>query len=73
MCGIVGVVANYPINKLLYNALNGVQHRGQQAAGMATMDGNLMYLRKGIGLISQVIGQEDLNYLVGNAGIGHVR
>jgi amidophosphoribosyltransferase len=73
MCGIVGVVANYPINKLLYNALNGVQHRGQQAAGMATMDGNLMYLRKGIGLISQVIGQSDLNYLVGNAGIGHVR
>ncbi len=73
MCGIVGVVANYPINNLLYNALKGVQHRGQQAAGMATVDGNLMHLKKGIGLIKDVISPYDLTYLNGNAGIGHVR
>lgn len=73
MCGIVGIVANYQVNKLLYNCLNGVQHRGQQAAGMATMDGNLMHLKKGIGLIKQVIRRYDLTYLNGNAGIGHVR
>jgi amidophosphoribosyltransferase len=73
MCGIVGVVANYPIKNLLYKALNGVQHRGQQAAGMATLDGHLMPLRKGVGLIRQVITDYDLGYLNGNAGIGHVR
>ena len=73
MCGIVGVVANYPISQLLYNGLNGVQHRGQQAAGMATMDGNLMHLKKGLGLIRQSISSYDLSYLKGCAGIGHVR
>jgi amidophosphoribosyltransferase len=40
---------------------------------MATMDGNLMHLKKGLGLISQVIASYDLSYLEGNAGIGHVR
>lgn len=73
MCGIVGVVANYPIKNLLYNALKGVQHRGQQAAGMATVDGSLMHLKKGIGLIRQAISAYDLTYLNGSAGIGHVR
>ncbi len=73
MCGIVGIVANYEVNQLLYNCLNGVQHRGQQAAGIATMDENLMHLKKGIGLIKQVIKRYDLSYLNGNIGIGHVR
>jgi len=73
MCGIVGVVTNQPVNHLLYNALKGVQHRGQQAAGLATMNGNLMYLKKGIGLIKEVISNYDLSYLHGNIGIGHVR
>ena len=73
MCGIVGIVANYPVKNLLYKALNGVQHRGQQAAGMATLDGPLMHMRKGVGLIRQVITNFDLSYLNGNAGIGHVR
>lgn len=73
MCGIVGIVTDHPVNQLLYNALKGVQHRGQQAAGMATMDGNLMYLKKGIGLIKDVISNYDLSYLHGNIGIGHVR
>lgn len=73
MCGIVGVVANHPISQLLYKSLNGLQHRGQQAAGIATMDGNLMHLKKGLGLIRQSISQYDLSYLKGAAGIGHVR
>lgn len=73
MCGIVGVVSNQRVNELLYGALKGVQHRGQQAAGMATMTGNLMYLKKGIGLIKDVISNYDLSYLHGNIGIGHVR
>ncbi len=73
MCGIVGVVANHPISQLLYKSLNDLQHRGQQAAGIATMNGNLMHLKKGLGLIRQSISQYDLSYLNGNAGIGHVR
>lgn len=73
MCGIVGIVSNLAVNQLLYSTLTGLQHRGQQAAGMATLDGNLMHLKKGIGLIKDVISSYDLSYLHGTAGIGHVR
>ena len=40
MCGIVGVVAATPVNQVLYDALLLLQHRGQDAAGIATVHGN---------------------------------
>lgn len=73
MCGIIGIVANQPINQTLISSLKGLQHRGQQAAGVATMDGNFMHLKKDVGLIKEVITDYDMTYLQGNAGIGHVR
>lgn len=73
MCGIIGIVAPHAVNKTLVNSLKGLQHRGQQASGVATMDGNLMHLKKDLGLVKEVISEYDMSYLAGNAGIGHVR
>lgn len=73
MCGIIGIVSDSPINEALFSGLKSLQHRGQQAAGIATMDGNYMHLKKNIGLVKDVISSYDMTYLRGNAGIGHVR
>ncbi|MBY0379190.1 MAG: class II glutamine amidotransferase, partial [Burkholderiales bacterium] len=73
MCGIVGIVANQPVNYTLVSALKSLQHRGQQAAGIATMNGNLMHLKKDTGLVKEVVTEYDMTYLKGNVGIGHVR
>lgn len=73
MCGIIGIVGNQNINHTLISSLKSLQHRGQQAAGIGTMDGNLMHLKKYLGLVKEVITEYDMTYLRGNAGIGHVR
>ena len=46
MCGIVGTIAKTPVNQLLYDALLLLQHRGQDAAGIATMNGNSFSMHK---------------------------
>ena len=51
MCGIVGVVANEPVNQLLYDALLLLQHRGQDAAGIATHNGNAFHMHKANGFL----------------------
>ncbi|MCC2645491.1 MAG: amidophosphoribosyltransferase [Burkholderiales bacterium] len=73
MCGIIGIVSNGNATHTLISSLKGLQHRGQQSAGVGTMDGNLMYLKKYLGLVKEVITEYDMTYLRGNAGIGHVR
>ncbi|MBP9741825.1 MAG: amidophosphoribosyltransferase [Burkholderiales bacterium] len=74
MCGIIGIVStNSPINYALVSGLKSLQHRGQQSAGVATMDGNFMHLKKDLGLVKDVITEYDMTYLRGNAGIGHAR
>jgi amidophosphoribosyltransferase len=73
MCGIIGILSNTEINLELIDSLRRLQHRGQQAAGIATMDGNIIHLKKGNGLLSEVITGADLSYLTGTSGIGHVR
>jgi amidophosphoribosyltransferase len=73
MCGIVGILSQSPIIDTLISALKGLQHRGQQASGIATLENNLMHLKKGLGLVKEVITKNDISYLKGNIGIGHVR
>ncbi len=73
MCGIVGVVGRSPVNQLIYDGLTLLQHRGQDAAGIVTSDGNKFYLRKNNGLVSDVFQAEHMLHLKGNVGIGHVR
>jgi len=73
MCGIVGTVAKLPVNQDLFDALTVLQHRGQDAAGIATCDGNKLFLRKGNGLVRDVFHTQEMLALKGNMGIGHVR
>jgi len=73
MCGIIGIVGRGPVNQLLYDGLTLLQHRGQDAAGIVTCDGNKFYLRKNNGLVSDVFRTEHMAQLMGNMGIGHVR
>jgi len=73
MCGILGVVATTPVNQLLYDGLMVLQHRGQDAAGIATAEGNTFHMHKGPGLVRDVFRTRNMRALPGNAGIGHVR
>jgi len=73
MCGIVGVVATTPVNQLLYDGLMVLQHRGQDAAGIATAEDNTFHLHKGPGLVRDVFRTRNMRALPGNIGIGHCR
>ena len=73
MCGVVGIVGKGPVNQDIYDALTVLQHRGQDAAGIVTVDGDRLHLRKDTGLVSQVFEQRHMQRLAGRMGIGHVR
>jgi len=73
MCGIVGIVGKSAVAPSLYDALTMLQHRGQDAAGIATLDGYRIKLCKGSGLVKDVFERADMLSLTGNTGIGHVR
>jgi len=73
MCGILGVVARSPANQLLYDGLLMLQHRGQDAAGIVTAQGNSFHMHKGLGLVRDVFRTRDMRALPGHMGIGHVR
>ncbi|AUI65913.1 MULTISPECIES: amidophosphoribosyltransferase [Glaesserella] len=74
MCGIVGIIGQTPVNQAIYDGLTLLQHRGQDAAGIVTIDDeNRFRLRKANGLVSDVFRQEHMLRLQGNVGIGHVR
>jgi amidophosphoribosyltransferase len=73
MCGIVGVVSHGPVNQLIYDALLLLQHRGQDAAGIATNSGSHFNMHKANGLVRDVFRTRNMRSLPGNIGIGQVR
>ncbi len=73
MCGIIGIVGHGAVAPSLYDALTILQHRGQDAAGIATLDGSRIKLYKGTGLVRDVFGPKEMEQLTGHVGIGHVR
>ena len=73
MCGIIGIVATTAVNQMLYDGLTVLQHRGQDAAGIATYDEGRLYLRKSNGLVRDVFHTRHMLNLRGRMGIGHVR
>jgi len=73
MCGIVGVFGQSPVSSVIYESLSMLQHRGQDAAGIATCFRDRFYLEKGNGLITDVFDAGNMARLLGNMGIGHVR
>ncbi len=73
MCGIVGILAKGPVNQSIYDGLMVLQHRGQDAAGILTSDGQRVHLRKDTGLVRDVFQAHHMRDLKGNLGLGHVR
>ena len=73
MCGIVGIVSNSPVSQAIYDSLTVLQHRGQDAAGIAIDDAGILRTRKSNGLVRDVFHQRHMMKLSGNVGIGHVR
>jgi amidophosphoribosyltransferase len=73
MCGILGVVATTPVNQLLYDGLQVLQHRGQDAAGIATAEAGVFHMHKGQGLVRDVFRTRNMRSLEGNWGIAHCR
>jgi amidophosphoribosyltransferase len=73
-CGIVGIFApNEDVASMAYFALFALQHRGQEAAGIAVCDGESARLQKDTGLVSQVFTPENLRSLRGQFAIAHTR
>ncbi len=73
-CGVFGISApGTDIARLTYFAIYALQHRGQEAAGIATCDGKTAHIHKGLGLVSQVFNEDNLSHLRGHLGIGHTR
>lgn len=73
MCGILGIVGTEAVSARLYDGLTLLQHRGQDAAGIATCDQGRLILRKGAGMVRDVFRPADMQRLTGNLGISHVR
>ncbi|MGX9719263.1 amidophosphoribosyltransferase [Stenotrophomonas acidaminiphila] len=73
MCGIVGIVGNQNVAGQLYDGLTVLQHRGQDAAGIATAHGTRLRVEKGNGLVRDVFDERRMALLQGRIGIAHVR
>lgn len=72
-CGVVGIWNHQHASRLAYLSLYAIQHRGQESAGIVTLDDSSQRLHKGPGLVSEVFSDETLDSLTGRAAIGHVR
>ncbi len=73
MCGLIGMLRREMVVQSLLDGLSMLQHRGQDAAGIATCAGRRFYLRKSKGLVRDVFHTRHVLQLHGNMGIGHVR
>ncbi|CAN5176406.1 amidophosphoribosyltransferase [soil metagenome] len=74
MCGIVGVSGVADAAQLAFLALYSLQHRGQEAAGISSVDADgTSYLHKASGLVSEAFSALDLQGLPGNTALGHIR
>jgi amidophosphoribosyltransferase len=73
MCGIVGVYGHPEAANITYLGLHALQHRGQEAAGIVTSDGDRFHQWKEQGLVADAFSKGELEQLPGHLAIGHVR
>ena len=73
-CGVVGIFApNEDVARMAFFGLYALQHRGQEAAGIAVADGQMISMHKGIGMVAQVFTPNAMTELKGHYAIGHTR
>jgi glutamine---fructose-6-phosphate transaminase (isomerizing) len=73
MCGIVGCVAEEPVAEILLEGLKRVEYRGYDSAGMATIDGGTLAVRKGVGRVEEIEKKQGLSGMPGHTGMAHTR
>jgi len=73
MCGIIAIVGRDEVAQSIYDGLTVLQHRGQDAAGIATVERDRLSLHKANGLVSEVFQADSMARLRGHMGIGHCR
>jgi amidophosphoribosyltransferase len=73
-CGVCGIYApGMDVARMTFFALYALQHRGQESAGICTVERGIAHIHKGLGLVSQVFNEDNLHVLRGNHSIGHTR
>ncbi len=72
-CGVVGIWNHEHASRIAYFSLYAIQHRGQESAGIVTLEDGHQRIHKGPGLVSEVFSDAILDGLTGRAAIGHVR
>ncbi len=74
MCGIIGVSGVPDAARVSYLGLYSLQHRGQESAGIVTIDGEgVARSHRGMGLVSDIFSESVLGALPGDVAIGHTR
>ena len=73
MCGVIGIINDKDVSVKLAYGLMSLQHRGQDAAGVATCEDDALTLIKDIGLVRDIFTEENVSKLKGNMGIGQTR
>jgi len=72
-CGVFGIYGEPEASNLTYLGLHGLQHRGQESAGIVSVDQNCLRTHRGMGLVADIFNATVLESLPGNQAIGHVR
>lgn len=73
-CGVFGVFGHDDAAKLTALGLHALQHRGQEATGIVSHDGQTFYAHRALGLVDKAFGQPDnINRLKGRVAVGHNR
>jgi amidophosphoribosyltransferase len=72
-CGVFGIFDHPEAAKLTYLGLYALQHRGQEAAGIASSDGTDVYAHKSLGHVQEIFTPAVIAHLPGSAAIGHTR
>lgn len=74
MCGIIGVSNVSDASRVAYLGLYALQHRGQESAGIVTVEPDrTAHVHRGMGLVADVFRESELTALVGDVAVGHTR
>ncbi|HUO57130.1 MAG TPA: amidophosphoribosyltransferase [bacterium] len=72
-CGVFGIYGHSEAAKITYLGLHSLQHRGQESAGICTMENGHLFNYKRMGLVADIFNETAFKELPGKTAIGHVR